>query len=409
MCRVLADPKAQAGPSRLSVVSPSRLSLVSPQELQQWLQRDALLLEACNGKTQATCIPGAVLLHMEEIDVYQEDSPGLPTRVFGNYNLKSPDRLKAALEAAGVSALRPTAVYTQSFKAGAAEPIVAARLAWALAYAGVEHVALLGGGLHAWREAGYGVATEPAARPARPADFFSGFAETQPRRFPRNPHFLAMTPDVHAAIRAPSSGDGAVPAVLADVRSWREFVGEGHDYPFALPHGRIPTSRWAQWGPSTYVGGDFFSPLTGALLPLAHVRALWQGPHAELFGAAERIVAEACTGPALAAASRPRIIFYCGSGWRSSLAWCLARMMGVEDCANYDGGFLEWTMLHPDAETHPIMKGDDTSCVIGDALPWHLPTKRGQAMGEPGAAVVLGGPDLLATRRTLGLTAEAQA
>jgi len=376
------DQKARAGSSRLS--------LVSPEELNEYLQKDALLLEACNGETRAqSYIPGAVLLDMAEIDVYHEESPGQPALVHGNYNLKPSDSLKASLEAAGVSASRFTIVYTQSFKAGVAEPIVAARLAWALAYAGVEHVALFGGGMHAWREAGFGVASEPAPRPKRPRDFYHGVVDHELRRFPRNPHFMAMTPDVHAAIRTPESGQAAVPAVLADVRSWREFVGDGHDYPFALPHGRIPTARWAQWGPSTYVGGDFFSPLTGALLPLSHVRALWQGPNAEIFGTAACTVAGARTalGPATAA-SPTRIIFYCGSGWRSSLAWCLARLMGVEDCANYDGGFLEWTMLHPDAESHPIITGDDRIlAVTGDPKPRYLPKERGVAMGEPGGSI----------------------
>ena len=36
------------------------------------------------------------------------------------------------------------------------------------------------------------------------------------------------------------------------------------------------------------------------------------------------------------------IIFYCGSGWRSAVAWCLARLLGHAECASYDGGFLEY-------------------------------------------------------------------
>jgi len=264
--------------------STSRLSLITPGELHAWMGADGdscavsatsrpLLLEAWNGLSRPPAhIPGAVLVCMEEIDVYDEVSPGQPARVSGNYSLKPPAALRAALEAAGVTAARPAVVYTQSFKAGAAEPIVAARLAWALAYAGVEHVALLGGGMHAWREAGLATAAVLAVRPQPPPDFFHGYSAVDPQcelPFPRNPHFLALTPDVHTAIRAQSSdagGHGAAAAggaaVLADVRSWREYVGEGHDYPFALPHGRIPTARWAQWGPSTYVGGDFFSPHT---------------------------------------------------------------------------------------------------------------------------------------------------
>ena len=31
-----------------------------------------------------------------------------------------------------------------------------------------------------------------------------------------------------------------------------------HDYGYELPRGRIPGARWAGWGPSTFVGGDYY-------------------------------------------------------------------------------------------------------------------------------------------------------
>ena len=130
-------------------------------------------------------------------------------------------------------------------------------------------------------------------------------------------------------------------AQLADVRSWREFSGGGHDYPFPMPTGRIPTSVWAHWGPSTYVGGDFFVSATGALLPLTQTSALWSA-----------------WGLEVGDASRRRVLFYCGSGWRSAVAWCIARLLGHDNAANYDGGFLEWTLLEPRAAELPIERGD---------------------------------------------------
>jgi 3-mercaptopyruvate sulfurtransferase SseA len=125
---------------------------------------------------------------------------------------------------------------------------------------------------------------------------------------------------------------------LADVRSWREFSGGEHDYPFPLPLGRIPHAHWAHWGPSTYVGGDLFRHETGELHPLASTVALWSDWGLHLGG-------------------RQRIVFYCGSGWRSAVAWCIARLVGHEDCASYDGGMLEWSMLDEGAARHPIERG----------------------------------------------------
>ena len=48
----------------------------------------------------------------------------------------------------------------------------------------------------------------------------------------------------------------------------------------------------------------------------------------------------------LAAASKDptrSLIFYCGTGWRSSMAFLMARELGYESIANYDGSWLEWT------------------------------------------------------------------
>ena len=36
-------------------------------------------------------------------------------------------------------------------------------------------------------------------------------------------------------------------------------------------------------------------------------------------------------------------IFYCGTGWRASLAFFYAWLMGWERIAVYDGGWLEWS------------------------------------------------------------------
>jgi thiosulfate/3-mercaptopyruvate sulfurtransferase len=55
--------------------------------------------------------------------------------------------------------------------------------------------------------------------------------------------------------------------------------------------------------------------------------------------------------------SDDRVFFYCGSGWRSAMGWCLARVIGHNNCANYDGGFLEWTMLDQSAVENPIEEG----------------------------------------------------
>ena len=130
-------------------------------------------------------------------------------------------------------------------------------------------------------------------------------------------------------------------------------------YTYISRRGRIPTARWGRWGPSTYTGGDWWTVRTAAiprcggdsddaateecevieLLDRERLAELWEG-QCGLDGGA---------GP---------LIFYCGSGWRSALAWFLAvAVLGWEDCRNYDGGWLEYSQTSPGADKHPVEHG----------------------------------------------------
>jgi thiosulfate/3-mercaptopyruvate sulfurtransferase len=48
------------------------------------------------------------------------------------------------------------------------------------------------------------------------------------------------------------------------------------------------------------------------------------------------------------------VSFYCGTGWRASLAWFYAYIMGWEDISIYDGGWFEWSM----DPANPVQIGD---------------------------------------------------
>lgn len=337
----------------------SSLTLVGPVELHELLACTAppLVLDASSGgEPPASTLPSAVVVRLSELDVSLESAPGQPQLVSGNYSLLPPAELKSALQAIGVTHNRRCIVYTQSRKCGIIDAAVAARLAWCLSYAGVEHVSLLAGGLAAWMDAGLPTGV-PAERQGAD-DFFAGVGGVP---FPRCPHYDAQTAEVEAAVR----GAGVGRTQLADVRSWREFSGGGHDYPFALPRGRIPGALWAHWGPSTYVGGDFFTTAAaGALLSYDCEQT------AELWSA---------WGLEVGSESSCRVVFYCGSGWRSAVGWCLARLLGHSDCASYDGGFLEWAMLHERAAEHAVERD------VSDVRPVVAPASS-NASGWPACA-----------------------
>jgi thiosulfate/3-mercaptopyruvate sulfurtransferase len=58
------------------------------------------------------------------------------------------------------------------------------------------------------------------------------------------------------------------------------------------------------------------------MTPAAEIAALWRA---------------AGIGPEM------RIAFYCGTGWRASLAFFYAWLMGWERISVYDGGWFEWS------------------------------------------------------------------
>lgn len=66
-----------------------------------------------------------------------------------------------------------------------------------------------------------------------------------------------------------------------------------------------------------------FHTAQGLMKPASAIRQLWQsqgiGPDAH-------------------------VAFYCGTGWRASLAFFYAWLMGWDDISVYDGGWLEWTL-----------------------------------------------------------------
>lgn len=183
-----------------------------------------------------------------------------------------------------------------------------ARAAHLLLYSGVEDVRMLDGGLHAWRAAGYPLATGAPNRYPAARDFGG--------RFPAHPEYLMDMEQVRSLV---SARDG----VLVSIRSWSEFTGRTSGYSYIPVKGEIPGARWGRAGRDGDVHSmsDFHRP-DGTMKPAAEIQAFWRasGIHP----------------------GRPAT-FYCGTGWRASLAFFYAWLMKWERISVYDGGWLEWS------------------------------------------------------------------
>jgi 3-mercaptopyruvate sulfurtransferase SseA len=276
-----------------------RTDLARPRQLvsAQWLghspERDGALLVdvGCNALAhfEHLHIPGAVYL-----DSARLEAPPLFNKV--------PDQaLLAVLLALGIGHDRPVILYGRS-------QLAAARAAHLMLYAGVTDVRLLDGGFEAWRAAGLPCASGPA-RASVPAACFGA-------PFPGRPEYMLNLAQARALC---ARGDAA----LASIRTWSEYSGATSGYHYIDARGEIAGARWGRAGREGDVNSmSEYQLADGRMRPAADIARMWRanGIHPGL-----------------------QLGFYCGTGWRASLAFFYAWLMGWERIAVFDGGWIEWS------------------------------------------------------------------
>jgi thiosulfate/3-mercaptopyruvate sulfurtransferase len=195
------------------------------------------------------------------------------------------------------------------------------RAAHILYYCGVEQVRILDGGLGAWLRSGSRL--ESGSRTKTPVARLE-------LEVPGRPQVMI---DLEGA-RAILSDRGG--SALVSVRTRDEQVGKVSGYDYVGPRGRIPGDVWGGGGSDAHHVEHLQSP-DGTMRPYPEIEANW----------------------ARAGITREkRVAFYCGTGWRASAAWFAAYLMGWDQIAVYDGGWLEWSRdPHNPVETGPLTAG----------------------------------------------------
>lgn len=238
-------------------------------------------------------IPGAI--HSNS-DTYENGYP--------RWFLLPDTDLHTAMGSMGITADTTVVVYSDS-------RIFAARLWWILKYAGVNDVRFLNGGYEQWLASGYdGETTINSSVPAT----FSGSVK---------PDYLATTDYVFTQYTKKRL------TLLADVRSKDEHNGAKSGYSYLEAKGRIPNAVWAY-------DGDDASPVyndsDGTLRSYTEVRKVWKRRGITSTGASNMFDKE--------------VIFYCGGGYRSSLAFLYAYLMGYDNIRNYSDGWEGWSTTY---------------------------------------------------------------
>lgn len=186
--------------------------------------------------------------------------------------------------------------------------LAAARAAHLMLYAGVADVRLLDGGMARWRAEGYCMAAGPGPVPVAAGCFGAAF--------PGRPDFLIDTAQARRHLMRDD-------AVLASIRTWSEHCGATSGYHYIAARGDIPGARWGRAGREGDVNSmSAYQHPDGRMLLGPAIAHMWRdaGIHAGLDAA-----------------------FYCGTGWRASLAFYYAWLLGWERISVYDGGWYAWS------------------------------------------------------------------
>ncbi len=181
----------------------------------------------------------------------------------------------------------------------------ATRIMLALRYLGVEDVRLVNGGFDKYSKDGYEVSKESVS-PVAVEDFG---LET-----PTHKELILSIDEVETKLEDSSF-------VLGSVRSKGEHEGETSGYGYINSKGRIPGDTFLNSGEGAYDMKNYLS-LNGTMLSGVVIDARWNE---------------------LGIEKDTEIAFYCGTGWRATLTWFYAELLGYENNKLFDGGWLEWS------------------------------------------------------------------
>lgn len=216
------------------------------------------------------------------------------------WDLPTDKKIKEVLENAGITKDTTVILYASEKATTAAN-----RAALVMDYAGVKDIKLLNGGKVLWQLENRPLVVETKKSEKR--DFGANI--------PQNPEIIYTYKDELNLIEDPN-------AVIASVRSWNEYLGKESGYTYIGKAGDIKNSRFAYAGSNPYAMEDYRN-LDNTLFNYNLICKRW-----EKWG----IVPS------------KTVSFHCGTGWRASETYYIAKALGWKKAGVYVGGWYEWSI-----------------------------------------------------------------
>ncbi|SHJ47403.1 sulfurtransferase [Tepidibacter formicigenes] len=225
------------------------------------------------------------------------------------WNVKSDAELEKVAKKFGIT--KDTTVIVYGNPSMGAE-----RVALAMMYLGVEDVRVLNGGKQAWLDAGFELETK-LNEPSPVNDFGT--------KTPKNPNYIINIPEAKEIL---ANENGA----LVSVRTWDEYIGKTSGYSYFDRKGRIKGAIWCNSGNTSQDMANF-EDIDGTHKSIAEVEKYYKE---------------------IGLSKDKKVSFYCGTGWRASLTFIDAYILGWKDISVFDDGWFQWSL---DPENNPIEIG----------------------------------------------------
>lgn len=237
-------------------------------------------------------IPNAIHIDQSELQSKQTE-----------LNLFDANQLKDTFLNKGIDSSSNVIIYSDGI-------IASARVALALYWLGVDNIKLLLGGINEWKKKGYPLT--------------SNIKEVIPKKsfgceVPKRPEIILSTPEdvINQQENNPNF-------VLANIRSWDEFVGIKSGYPYIEGTGAPYGSVYAK-ATSDRVNVEYILDEKGNFANLSDLLEEWSQ-----WGITED----------------KEVAFFCGAGWRAAAVFFILKDLGWENVSVYDGGWYQWNSYH---------------------------------------------------------------